>query len=124
MIGKDSIGIDIAGHEQVCVSEICVYASIPIRIDRCPVIFGSATRGWLSSDHFNFNNITLGPGGPSCAPSANGGSLPHASVYFADGTDLSQVSFTGRQAWVGGKYGVYLKWDTPIRIDRNNGSSS
>lgn len=123
MLGKDSIGIDIAGHEQVSVSEVTLYASIPVRVDRCPVAYGTCTRGWLSSDHFNFNNCTYAAGPASCAPTANGGTLPHANVLFSDYTDMQQVSFTGRQVMVGGRYGLYARLDHAIRVDAGNPSS-
>jgi hypothetical protein len=117
--GKDTVGIEINGHESVWVDNVTIYASIPVRIRKLSNTYQSQP-GWLSADHFNFNNCVLSAGGSTEAPLNNGGTLQHAVIYCDDGTHFSETKFSGSQAWVGGKYGFYCNWTDTAQLSSSS----
>jgi hypothetical protein len=88
--GRDgSIALRLRGREATEVSDFYAYADRPIVIDKNPNV-GSAHG--IDSDHTHFHNLYL---------FANG----HPCVLLASGLNLTQMSFGGYQAWVGGTHG-------------------
>lgn len=96
-IGNGSTGVRVRGREATTFSNMVVQTNRPFVLAR------NTSFPSLSLDHFNFNNIL----------SICRGQLETVPVYdethffFEPGTNFSSVSFTGYQAWVRGKYGLY-----------------
>ena len=87
-----SIFLHIRGRDSSSFKNLNVFADRPILIspDPDPSIIGI--------DHFNFHNIYIG----------NVWSTPYPLIEVVDGVALTQVSFTGYQAWVKGDGGFKM----------------
>lgn len=97
--GLSSIGLRCRGREAVSCRNVTLFADIPLQISANP-------NHSISIDHFNFHNLYL---------SANG----NACVTIDSGVNLTQTSFTGYQAWVGGTGG--LLWVDTTSAQVSNG---
>ncbi len=90
---KGSIALHLKGREATDVSDFYAYADRPLLIDRNPNMSGSLV---IDIDHAHFYNLYLF-------------ATNHPCVEVTSGVNLTQVSFAGYQAWVGGTYGFYWK---------------
>lgn len=96
-----SIGIRTRGREAASFRNIYNFANKPI------VISPNPNAGiQISADHFNFHNLYLGCAANPC-------------VTVESGSVLTQVSFTGYQAWVAGHGGFY--WVDATKPGASNG---
>ena len=84
-----SIGINTHGRDTTVFDRIHCYADKPIVIS--PLLSSGIQ---ISADHFNFNNLYLS-------------AAQNPLITVQAGCVLTQVSFTGYQAWVGGTDGFY-----------------
>ena len=90
--GRDgSIALRLRGREATEVSDFYAYADRPIVVDKNPNV--SPGNG-IDSDHTHFHNLYLFAAGHPC-------------VTLASGLNLTQMSFGGYQAWVGGTHGFH-----------------
>lgn len=96
-----SIVFHIRSRQTSSFRDITAYADRPILISPDP------DSSIIGIDHFNFHNIYLGNIFASAYP----------LIEIEDGVILTQVSFTGYQAWVGGAGG--FKW-----VSTTNAASS
>lgn len=102
----DSIGLLSQGRDACSFRDFNIAADYPIVIEQNP----TATRTIVEdADHFNFHNMYLQPYGSKSANSGN------PSIYFKDGVNISNMSWTGYQAYVGGSHGVYW-YDTTSSV--------
>lgn len=85
--GANSIGLQVRGRQT------CGIRDIDITADR-PIVVAQNPNSTVSIDHFNFHN---------CYLIANANPV----VEILTGVNLSNVSFTGHQAWVKGTHGLY-----------------
>lgn len=87
--GASSIGLQSRGRDECSFTDFEINADIPISIEENP---NYATTG---VDHFNFHNLKLF-------------ALDHTKslIIFEAGTNSSNISFSGIQAWIGGNHGV------------------
>lgn len=85
--GANSIGIRVRGREAGTISQILVAADRPILVVDNP-------NSTIDIDHFNFSDLLI---------FANA----HPCVEIDTGVNLTEVKFTGYQAWVLGTYGLY-----------------
>jgi hypothetical protein len=95
--GSGSTFLHILGRDTSAVRGLNVFADKPIRVSPIPaphVALG------IGIDHFHFSDCYLGN-----VTSAN------PLVTFDDGVIVSNVTFDGYQAWVGGSHGLY--WNAP-----------
>jgi hypothetical protein len=90
--GNGSIFLHILGRDTSAIQELDVAADKPIVISPIP---SPHTASGIGIDHFNFHNCYL----------MSLGSYP--IVTIDSGTDVTDVSFDGYQAWVKGTYGLY-----------------
>lgn len=98
--GTDSIGLWTQGRESLWVDNLYIQANIPIRIGGNP----NTSNGHLSADHFTFHNIVLDA-------TANTAGVLHKACVLVDPTaQVSQLNFTGSQAWLCGS-GDGFWWD-------------
>lgn len=95
--GGKSIGLHIAGRELVRVVNVSIHADRPI------VISANANNG-ISLDHSHFEDVYL------IAADAQ------PCIQIESGVNLSNVTFDGSQAWVGGTYGLYWNDTTSSRV--------
>ncbi len=91
--GSPGIGIQIQGHEAATISKVFINADEPISIETNPLVYGNGTLP-IDIDHFHFSDLYLIANGFPC-------------VKIGDPVELTQVIFDGREAWVGGTYGLY-----------------
>jgi hypothetical protein len=87
--GTGSIGLRTRGRESTQFQRLYIQAQRPIVIDTNPAASS------LSADHFHFQDIYL----------VNTFAFPDVTV--ADGAVVTDTTFDGFQAWVGGTYGLY-----------------
>ena len=85
--GGGSRGILVRGREAGTMSNISSTSDKPL-------VVGDQPNHTIDIDHFNFHNLYL---------IANG----HPCITVLNGVNLTQVSFTGYQAWVCGTHGFY-----------------
>ena len=85
--GSNSIGLQVRGRQA------CGVRDIDITADR-PLVIATNPNNAISIDHFNFHNLYLTANANPC-------------VQILSGVNLSNVSFTGYQAWVLGTHGLY-----------------
>lgn len=91
-----AIGLQICGKEDCTFTNIRSEADIPLSIETNPLIsMHNGHSMHIDADHFHFQDLYL---------TANGA---WACVNFGDPVSLTQVTFDGHQAWVGGKYGLF-----------------
>ena len=102
-LGNSSIFLGIYGREAGSVSDIYAKTNRPLVIGPIPAPHSASGIG---IDHFNFHNIYF------IADS-------NPVVEMLTGLLLTQVSFTGFQAWVGGTYGLY--WNDTTTATISNG---
>jgi len=104
-LGAGSIGIHILGRDLLSFRDILFAADRPIVISAIPA---PHTHGNIGIDHANFHNsYLLGQVGYPC-------------IEVEDGIrQLSNVSFTGHQAWVGGEGGFKFVDSTPVSAHTN-----
>jgi len=86
--GADSIGVKTLGRECSSFRNLLIAADRPLCISQNP-------NSTIDIDHFNFHNLLLFANDNPC-------------VEIYDGVNLTQVSFSGYQAWVLGTDG--LRW--------------
>lgn len=107
-LGNDSIGVNICGRELAGLSNLKIRADRPIVVSPIPAPHGPYNSGF---DHYNFHN---------CYLSANGGDI----VTIEDGAKVTSLSFTGYQAWVLGRHGLYWVDTTtsavPVAVSLDN----
>lgn len=100
--GATSVGLRTRGHEAARFRDITIAADVPIQISQG---YSRASYANIDIDHFNFHNLYLLANANPC-------------VLIDSGVNLTQVSFTGQQAWVLGTAGI--KWvDTTTSIVGN-----
>jgi hypothetical protein len=93
--GNGSIFLHVLGRDSTIVNQLNAFADKPIRISPIPAPHVAAGIG---IDHFHFSDCYIGN-----TTSAN------PLITIDDGVILSDVTFDGYQAWVGGSHGLY--WD-------------
>ena len=91
--GNGSIFLHILGRDSTKVNKLNVFADKPILISQIPAPHVPANIG---IDHFHFSDLYL-----ANTTSAN------PLITIEDGVLVSNVTFDGYQAWVGGSYGLY-----------------
>lgn len=91
--GNGSVFLHILGRDSTKVNKLNCFADKPILISPIPAPHVPDNIG---IDHFNFTDIYLGN-----TTSAN------PLITIEDGVLVSNVTFDGYQAWVGGSYGLY-----------------
>lgn len=89
--GAGSIFLNIKGREAGRIKDIYAFADRPLL---CEAIPAPHTAAGIGLDHHNFHNMYLT-------------SVGYPVVEFGTGLNVTQCSFTGHQAWVGGTYGLY-----------------
>ena len=89
-LGSGSIGLHTQGRDTLSAARFSVICARPIFIDVNPAY---AT---LHCDHFQFEDMEVG------STLAAG-----KCIEIADGVNISNLAFTGYQAWLLGKYGLY-----------------
>lgn len=84
-----SKGLYTLGREALCIRNFFAYANKPI-------VIGPQPNGGIqiSADHFNYHNLYLS-------------ARLNPNITIESGSVLTQVSFTGYQAWVAGTGGLY-----------------
>ncbi|HEV8693281.1 MAG TPA: glycoside hydrolase family 55 protein [Lysobacter sp.] len=97
--GEGSIGIRLRGREAGSMSRLYVYADRPVLISHNP-------NNSISLDHFHFSDTYLGASGYPC-------------VEVEAGSNLTQITFDGYNAWVGGTHGFY--WNDTTSTQSSNG---
>lgn len=95
--GNGSIFLHILGRDTSAVRGLNVFADKPIRVSPIPA---PHTAGGIGIDHFHFSDCYLGN-----TVSNN------PVVTFDDAVIVSNVTFDGYQAWIGGSDGLY--WNSP-----------
>jgi hypothetical protein len=90
-----SIGVRYSGREVTDTSRVTITADRPIVISKNP----NVSNGTEAADHDHFWDIYLN----SLYAGANSGPL----IWVDDGVVLSNTTFDGYEAWVGGTYGFY-----------------
>jgi hypothetical protein len=96
-IGNGSIGVRVRGREGTTFSNMVVQTNRPF-------VFARNTNfPSICLDHFNFHNIFSACRGHfETVPVYN-----ETNFFFEPGTNFSNVSFTGYQAWLRGRHGLY-----------------
>jgi hypothetical protein len=87
--GAGSVGLRTQGRETTQFQRLYIQAERPIVIDVNPAA------PTLSADHLHFQDLYL----------VNGFAFPNVTI--ADGVVMTDTTFDGFQAWVGGSYGLY-----------------
>lgn len=95
--GNGSTFLHILGRDNTGIRGLNVFSDKPIRVSPIPAPHVAANIG---IDHFHFSDCYLGN-----VTSAN------PIITFDDGVIISNVTFDGYQAWVGGSHGFY--WNAP-----------
>jgi hypothetical protein len=103
--GAGSIFMHVLGREQGAISNIYAEADKPLVIDPIPAPHFAANIG---IDHHNFHNMYL-----------VGVTSTYPVVTMGTGLLLTQVNFTGYQAWIGGSDG--LNWVDTTSTAPSNG---
>lgn len=103
--GATSVGIKTSGHEACRFMDLGIAADVPLQISQGA---SRASYANLDIDHFNFHNLYLLANANPC-------------VLIDTGVNLTQVSFTGQQAWVLGSSG--LQWVDTTSTQSSNGLS-
>ncbi|MDD4352382.1 MAG: glycosyl hydrolase family 28-related protein [Candidatus Gracilibacteria bacterium] len=88
-----SVGLQIKGRQTMTIRGVNIAADKPILISLNP---NRVAESLIDIDHVHFSDLYL-----QCEADAN------ANIQVETGVNLSQVTFDGYQAWVGGKYGFY-----------------
>jgi hypothetical protein len=96
-----SVGIHTRGRQSLRVINYTAFADKPIQLSVNP---NGATE--ISGDHYNFHNLFIG-------------ATEFACVTIDTGTAITQLSFTGHQAWVLGEGG--LRWVDTTSTGVSNG---
>jgi hypothetical protein len=98
---NNSIGLKVRGREAGRISRVYIYA------DR-PIVIGGNPSSSIDIDHFYFENCNL---------------VAHVNpvVEIETGVNLTQVTFSGYQAWVIGTHGLY--WLDTTSSQTSNGLS-
>ena len=99
--GTGSIFLHILGREGTAIRGLNVQADKPILISPIPSAYNPSGIG---IDHFHFSDCYL----------IASGNYP--IVTIEDGVYVTQLTFDGYQAWVGGTYGVYWNDTTSAQI--------
>jgi hypothetical protein len=96
-IGNGSIGVRVRGREATTFTNMIVQTNRPF-------VFAQNTNfPSICLDHFNFHNIfSACRGHNETVPVYN-----ETNFFFEPGTNFSNVSFTGYQAWLRGRHGLY-----------------
>jgi hypothetical protein len=95
--GNGSTFLHILGRDTTAIRGLNVFADKPIRVSPIPAPHVAAGIG---IDHFHFSDCYLGN-----TTSAN------PIITFDDAVIISNVTFDGYQAWIGGSHGFY--WNSP-----------
>ena len=103
--GNGSIFLHILGRDSTAIRGLNVFADKPIKASPIPAPHVAAGIG---IDHFHFSDCYLGN-----TTSAN------PLITFDDGVIISNVTFDGYQAWVGGSHGFYWNAPTPTQSSLN-----
>lgn len=100
--GNSSIGLQLRGRDFITADRISISADIPISIEDNP-------NSTIDSDHTHFKNTYL--------ISTDG----NPAVSIADGANVTNLTFDGDNAWVGGTNSDGLKWvDTTTSLVSSN----
>ncbi len=94
-LGTRSIGLHTKGHEFNRFSNLFITADLPILIDVGPTV--ALPSSAIDADHFNFHNLYLSS------------LTTYPCVLINAYAWLTNISFTGAQAWVGGTAGYGLQ---------------
>lgn len=100
--GNTSIFLHVLGRDSTTVRSLNVFADRPIRVSPIPA---PHVASGIGIDHFHFSDCYLGN-----TTSAN------PLITVDDGVILSDVTFDGYQAWVGGSDGFYWNDTTSTAI--------
>lgn len=101
--GNNSVGLRTHGREFTMVKELTIFAEFPI------VIAADNPNSTIDMDHWHFQDLYLA--------GYSGTSNPLITVNT--GTYISNTTFDGAQAWVGGTYGLFWN-DTTASISSFN----
>lgn len=88
--GASSVGLRTQGRELTTIKNVTIYAEKPIQISDNP-------NHTIDIDHFHFQDCCL----------AGYASAQQPLITIDSGINLSDVTFDGAQAWVGGAGGLY-----------------
>ena len=88
--GNNSVGLKTHGREFTTVKNVTIFAEYPLMIADNP-------NHTIDIDHFHFEDIYL----------AGYAGTPQPLITINSGVNLSDVTFDGAQAWVGGAGGLY-----------------
>lgn len=88
--GASSVGLRTQGRELTTIKNVTIYADKPIQISDNP-------NHTIDIDHFHFQDCCL----------AGYASAQQPLITIDSGVNLSDVTFDGAQAWVGGAGGLY-----------------
>lgn len=88
--GAGSVGLRTHGREFTAVKNVTIFAEKPLQISDNP-------NHTIDIDHFHFENLYLAGYAPAAQP----------LITIDSGVNLSDVTFDGAQAWVGGAGGLY-----------------
>lgn len=95
----------IQGRDITAIRGLNVSADVPIRISPIPA---PHTAGGIGIDHFHFSDCYL-----ICSKATK------SCVQIDSDVNLTQVTFDGYQAWIGGSYGLY--WVDTASATTSNG---
>jgi hypothetical protein len=95
-----SVGLQVMGRQTISVRGCNIDADNPLQISQNP---NRATEGLIDIDHSHFEDLYLLSEYGPC-------------VTIDTGINLTNVTFDGYQAWVGGTYGLYWIDTTTIGI--------
>lgn len=103
--GNGSIFLHVLGRDSTAIRGLNAFADKPIKASPIPAPHVPAGIG---IDHFHFSDCYLGN-----TVSSN------PIITFDDGVIISNVTFDGYQAWVGGSHGFYWSQPTPAQDSLN-----
>lgn len=96
-LGNGSIGVRIRGREASSFSNMYVQTNRPFSFAQ------NTNFPTICLDHFNFHNMYTACRGHLESPAV----LGESNFFFEPGVNFSNISFTGYQAWLRGRYGLY-----------------
>lgn len=110
--GTDAVFLQVSGHEMMEFTKLDITATIPIRISESPI--GAI----VDCDHFHFTDCLLRHGASTKAGHIS--ALVWAHVLIDAGVYVSNLTFDGSNAFVGGEYGIYqARTDTTKSVNHN-----
>jgi hypothetical protein len=116
-----SIGLKTNGRDASTFSNLFISAQRPI-------VLGPNANNAIAVDHINFQNLYMLGSLNGALPAFAAHTTDYPLVEIQDSpmagsypysTNVSNLSFTGRQAWVGGGYGLYWNDTTATSVSTN-----